>query len=267
MLFAAELFRQNGFEAAVYGFEKAFPCCPDIKKESKAAALFGADYAVLPPVVSRDGENIFAPFSEEAIPACELDFGNSLVFCGISCPHISARTVCYALREGFAVGNALPTAEGALKIAMEETKATVCGMRAAVLGFGRIGKLLAKDLLSLGAKVDVFARRSEARAWAKVMGASAHDFDALETEIAAYDCIFNTVPENIISARALARIKRGAPIIELASSPGGADAAEAEKAGVHLVPAGGLPGKIMPKAAGKIIYETVREMIEEEENR
>ena len=268
MLFAAELFAQNGFDTAVYGFGNAALRCPKIKKESTAgAALSGADYAVLPPVVSRDGKNIFAPLAEEEAPASALDFGNSLVFCGTSCPHMAAKTVCYALRESFAVSNALPTAESAIKIAMEERKSTVCGMRAAVLGFGRIGKLLAKDLLALGARVDVYARRSEARAWAEVIGAQAMGFDALAAQIASYDCIFNTVPENVVSADALARIGRGVPLLELASPPGGVDAAEAEKAGVHLVAAGGLPGKIMPKAAGKIIYETVREMIEEEENR
>ena len=86
-------------------------------------------------------------------------------------------------------------------------------------------------------------------------------------EMGLYDCIFNTVPENVIYASTLARVKRGTPVIELASPPGGVDAAEAEKAGVRLVPAGGLPGKIMPRAAGKIIYEALKEMIDEEEKR
>ena len=268
MLFAAEMFAEAGFISAVYGFDASAFEYGKIKRESTAqAALAGASYAVLPPAVSRDGENILAPLSKRKIPIGELEFGGALVFCGVSCPHMAAETHCYALRESFAVSNALPTAESAVKIAMEETKSTVCGMRAAVLGFGRIGKLLAKDLLALGARVDVFARRSEARAWAEVMGACAYDFGSLAAEIGLYDCIFNTVPENVISASMLARVRRGTPVIELASPPGGVDAADAEKAGVRLVPAGGLPGKIMPRAAGKIIYETLKEMIDEEEKR
>ena len=267
MLFAAEMFAKNGFEAAVYGFGPAAELYGKAENKSTAAsALAGAEYAVLPPVVSRDGENIFAPLASEKLPLKEIDFGKTTVFCGAFCPLIEAKTRSYTADESFAVRNALPTAESALKIAMEETRQTICGMRACVLGFGRIAKLLSKNLLALGACVDVFARRSEARAIAEVMGAHAYDFGELGAKIASYDCIFNTVPQNIIGERELEKIKRGAPLIELASAPGGADAAEAKKAGVRLIPAGGLPGKIMPKTAGKIIYETIKEMMDEEEN-
>lgn len=266
MLFAADTFAQNGFEASVYGFDTPLEGHGAIKIEnSAAAALEGADYAVLPPVVSRDGENIFAPLSKRKIAAKELDFGGALVFCGGFCPPVLAKTRSYAACESFAVRNAVPTAEGALKIAMEARKETVCGMRASVLGFGRIGKLLAKDLLALGAEVAVFARRSEARALAEALGAKAHSFEALGAEISRFDCIFNTVPEKVLSPGTLSKIKKDAPIIELASPPGGIDAEEAAKAGLMLIAAGGLPGKLMPKSAGKIIYTTISEMMEEEE--
>ena len=268
ILFAAEMFAQSGFEAAVYGFDIPLREYGDIKKASTAgAALAGAAYAVLPPVVSRDGENIYAPLSEAAIPVQGLEFGKASVFCGAFCPPVLAKTRSYSASERFAVRNAVPTAEGALKIAMEETKSTICGMHACVLGFGRIGAVLAKDLLALGACADVFARRGEARAWASAIGAGAYDFCFLGEKIASYDCIFNTVPQNVISGSVLASVAKNAPIIELASPPGGVDAEEARNAGVKLVGAGGLPGKITPRSAGKIIYETIREMMEEEEKR
>jgi dipicolinate synthase subunit A len=192
--------------------------------------------------------------------------GNALFFCGTFCPNTRAETRCYTLSESFAVKNAVLTAEGALKIAIEETKSSVCGMRAAVLGFGRIGKILAKNLLALGARADVFARKSEARAWACAVGAEAHGFGELAERIGEYDCIFNTVPENIAGKEALARVKNGAPIIELASPPGGVSEKDARDAGARLVSASGLPGKTAPKSAGKIIYETITEMMNEEEN-
>lgn len=265
MIFAARRFAGAGFDVSLYGFELARAECGDIMAESASAALAGADFAVLPPVVSRDGENVHAPLAREKIPLRSLDFGGASVFAGAFCSEIKADIVNYAESEAFAVRNAVPTAEGALKIAMEETRESICGMRACVLGFGRIGAVLAKDLWALGASACVFARRSEARALAEAFGTSARGFDALDAEIGSYDCIFNTVPHRIVGKAALSRIKEGAPFIELASAPGGADEALARSLGVKYVPAGGLPGKIMPKSAGKIIYETIKEMMEEEE--
>ena len=267
IIFAAEEFAENGFEAAVFGFDAFRAHTGKIKnEESCEKAVSGADFIVLPPLVSRDGENVYAPLSKKKIPLHSVIFGDATVFCGGACPDIEGKTENYASKESFALQNAVPTAEGALKIAMEETGETICGMRACVLGFGRIAVLLTKALLALGARVDVFARRSEARALAKAFGANAYAFDAMASEINSYDCIFNTVPERIVGADALAKIKKDTPFIELASSPGGADEALARSLGVKFVPAGGLPGKIMPKTAGKIIYETIKEMIREGES-
>lgn len=262
MLFAAAEFAANGFEAAVYGFDIYAGAYGKLGK-AEAGGLAAADAVVLPPVVSRDGESLFAPFSEKKISLSGVDFGRAKVFCGTSCPIALPGSTVYSAREAFAVRNAVPTAEGALKLAMEETKQTLYGMRAAVLGGGRIAAALAVRLTALGAKTTVFARKSEARARAWALGASSCGFSELCERLCVFDCIFNTVPQRILGGRELACIKKGAPLIELASAPGCADAQEAASAGVRLVPAGGLPGKITPKTAGKIIYETITEIMEE----
>lgn len=264
MIFAAREFEKEGFAVSACGFELSPLACGDIMAESAAEALRGADFAVLPPVVSRDGESVYAPFSRESIPLHGLRFGSSLVYTGAFRHGTEAEVRCYSEREVFAVRNAVPTAEGALKLAMEETCGSICGMRSCVLGFGRIGTVLTKDLLALGACVDVFARRSEARALASSFGAEAYGFDSLRAKIGLYDCIFNTVPQRVVGESALSCIKPGAPFIELASAPGGADEALARALSVKYVLAGGLPGKTMPKTAGKIIYETIKEMMGEE---
>lgn len=49
--------------------------------------------------------------------------------------------------------NAVPTAEGAIQIAMEQTDVTLHGLPVLVIGHGRIGSLLARRLAALGAKV------------------------------------------------------------------------------------------------------------------
>ena len=61
--------------------------------------------------------------------------------------------------------NAIPTAEGAIQIAMEEMPVTIHGSKAFVLGFGRVGETLAKMLNGIGAKTYVAARKHSDFAW------------------------------------------------------------------------------------------------------
>ena len=60
--------------------------------------------------------------------------------------------VDYFRREELTVANAAATAEAALQVAMEQMDRTLLGMDCLVLGFGRIGKLLACRLQGLGAR-------------------------------------------------------------------------------------------------------------------
>ena len=65
--------------------------------------------------------------------------------------------VDYYAREETQVANAAPTAEGAIQLAMESTDRTILGSRCLIIGYGRIGRLLADRLLALGAEVTVSA--------------------------------------------------------------------------------------------------------------
>ena len=71
----------------------------------------------------------------------------------------------YFASEELSVRNAIPTAEGAIEAAMKHTSVTLHGTPCLVLGFGRIGKVLAHDLSALGAKVSVSARKRSDLAW------------------------------------------------------------------------------------------------------
>ena len=75
--------------------------------------------------------------------------------------------------------NAVPTAEGAVQIAMEELPITLHRARVLVLGFGRLGKLAAHRFAALGAKVSVAARKWADLAWAEAYGYGAERIDQL----------------------------------------------------------------------------------------
>lgn len=56
----------------------------------------------------------------------------------------------YFAREELAVANAVPTAEGAVQLAMEHLPITIHGSRVLVIGFGRVGRLTAQRFRAWG---------------------------------------------------------------------------------------------------------------------
>ena len=177
--------------------------------------------------------------------------------------------VDYYEDETLQIRNAHITAEGAVMTAMELTDRTIYGSRMAVIGYGRIGRMLARMLVGLGAQVTVYARRSDVLAWAEIEGcavemlpASAGDtrparMRALRSLCRGYDVIFNTVPARILGRDEWRDMKRNTLWIELASAPGGVDPEaarlSAEQTGLRVVWAPSLPGRYAPTEAGEQI--------------
>lgn len=104
---------------------------------------------------------------------------------------------------------------------MEEMPITLHGARVLVIGYGRVGKLVAHRFASLGARVSVSARRFTDFAWAEAMGYGTEQTGNLVGWLCAYDLVINTVPARVLSERELKDIKPGCLIIDLASKPGG----------------------------------------------
>ena len=169
----------------------------------------------------------------------------------------------YALREEFEMANAVPTAEGAIGLAMEEFPFTLHSSRTIVTGFGKVSLALASRLHALGSDVTICARRAEARAMAKSFSFSAVDFPLLPEAAKSCDILFNTVPAKVIGRDALSALPPHAGVIDLASKPGGVDLPEAKELGINVIWALSLPGKVAPVSAGRIIAETVCSIAEE----
>ncbi len=168
----------------------------------------------------------------------------------------------YLAREEFEIANAVPSAEGALQIAMEELPITVKDARVIVTGYGRIGKYLSRILDALGAEVTVFARSEKDLALIRSGNLTALPYSRLPEAAMNSHVIFNTVPAGVITAEALSCF-RGGLIIDLAGVSGCADSSAAEAAGVKIIRALGLPGKVAPITAGEIIKETIYNIFKE----
>lgn len=162
--------------------------------------------------------------------------------------------------EELAILNAIPTAEGAIQIAMQKSKKTLHGSKCLVMGFGRIGKILAKTLSGLGAKVSCEARKQQDIAWIKAYGYTAIHLDEINKCLGEFDFIFNTIPYLILDKNRLQLINNECLLIDLASKPGGIDFDSAKEIGLETEWALALPGKVAPKTSAKYIYEIVKEM-------
>lgn len=153
---------------------------------------------------------------------------------------------------------AIPTAEGAVQIAMEELATTIFGLNILVIGYGRISKVLSRLLKSMGANVTVSARKFSDLAWIEANGYQPAHTNDLSGAIEKSQLIINTVPASILNEDLLSKVQKGCLLIDLASKPGGIDFSTANRLGLKTIWALSLPGKVAPITAGKIIFDTMQ---------
>ncbi|RED86453.1 dipicolinate synthase subunit A [Cohnella phaseoli] len=234
--------------------------------------LIEADALILPAVGTDDEGIIPALFTDAELRLTDAHVAAlpkaSKVISGMAKPYL--RKLCEKHRielvelferDDVAIYNSIPTAEGALMMAIQNTDITIHGSNCIVLGLGRTGFTMARTLQALGAKVKVGVRRDEMFARAFEMGFEPFYMSDLARQAGNIDLIFNTIPTMIITAQVIAQLPQRACIIDLASKPGGTDFRFAEKRGIkaHLAP--GLPGIVAPKTAGRIIANSLTQVI------
>lgn len=163
--------------------------------------------------------------------------------------------------EATTILNTIPTAEGAIQIAMEETDYTISDMNALVIGFGRVGKTLANMLDKLGLEVYCEARKDTDLAWIKAYGYNAIPLEKMKDNLCKMNIIFNTVPYQILDKSTLILLNRNTLIVDLASAPGGVDYDVAGKLGIKAILASALPGKVAPNTAAQYLKEFVYKVV------
>lgn len=234
-----------------------------------------ADYIILPLPVSADGITVSTPYSGRSISLESLVTAvkeNGIVFGGMVTPEIrksfedkNITVADYALREEFAVMNAVATAEGAVQVAMEELATTLSGRKILILGAGRIAKVLIGVLSGFHTEITVAARKCSDLAWARVYGCGAVKIDSIEDILGDFDLIFNTVPAVILDEKKLKKISGSGNclVIDLASKPGGVDFDTASALGVKTIWLLSLPGKVAPVTSGEVIADTINNILAE----
>lgn len=217
--------------------------------------LRGYDILILPMIVSTDDENLNAPFSQEKIPLSKLCYAlkeGGIVFGGSFSEHAKDIFIShgfeifeYMSREELVIKNCIPTAEGALQIAMEELSVTIRDLKTLIVGYGRVGKITADLFASVGADVTATARKQKDLALCKAYGIDAKKTSEALSSPEVYDLIINTVPSMIVTCKVLEKMNKSTLIIDLASRPGGVDFESAKELGIKVVWALSLPLKVI----------------------
>ncbi|MCL2388608.1 MAG: dipicolinate synthase subunit DpsA [Defluviitaleaceae bacterium] len=266
---AEKLFRL-GHEVRLFGFAESGLELPMQCKNLRETVL-GARYIIGPTPCSLGGGALNAPFHNASLHMEDLfrlmKTGQTLI-AGFVKPEVKCLAVGHGIeivdmleREEMLVLNAIPTAEGAIKIAIEETDITLHGNRVIVIGYGRIGTVLSRMLSGMGAKVSVVVNTSHAAALAESAGHDVICFRNMDNALPSATVIFNTVPEIILDEKNLPLVRKSTLLIDLASAPNGVDACAARTLGLKTLFANSLPGLVAPVTTAEYILATVERII------
>lgn len=165
--------------------------------------------------------------------------------------------------EPMTTANAIPTAEGAIALAMELSPMTLHGARCLVIGFGRVGRVLAQKLHALSAIVTVSARKAADRAMSEALGMRGDETGVYRYGLTQYNFVFNTVPAPVLSEAQLSALSPDCILIELASKPGGMSEEACRRLGLTYHFAPGLPGRCAPAAAGTLYADCILQLEEQ----
>lgn len=260
---AANVMHDMGWSTSVYANCNA-TMAKGKRQENLSSALAKSNIVVLPIPVARSfylngSDNILLSDILEQIKTDTLVLGGKIPT--DVCMQLNKKQIRHIdyYNDEFQILNALPSAEGAVGVALREMPITLSGSRCFIVGYGRIGKLLALKLQLLGANVTVGARKPSDLAFA-----TSHGYQTLSISdgipcrpLSSFDAIFNTAPICLFDRERLLSMNKETLYFELASAPYGVDFATAEELGLRIICAESLPGKYSPISAGIILAESV----------
>lgn len=268
-----EMLKNDGHEIKTYGLSdislQNVEVLEDIQELQKIKSQH-FDAVIGPIPITKDGENLNAPFVEEKIGMNELlpFLANQILIAGPISSDLKEKMEKYNIRaidimesEELVIYNTIATAEGTIEIAISNTEKNLHESKILILGFGKVAKTLALKLKGLSQQVTCAARKLKDFAWIDTLGFNLENINNLGQNLHEYDIIINTVPQIILTEERIKSVKEDALIIDLASKPGGIDQEAIKKASIKYIWALALPGKVAPISSAKYIKEAIYNII------
>ena len=259
---------KDGHNVALYGIDPEL--CPEVDTSNEFPSLLESDCVVLPLPAFADDELINAPLFDKPLPIAELKASlcpGQLVVAGFLPASFfewsdknGVHTTDYFVREEMAILNAIPAVEGAIALAMEETPITMHGANVLVIGFGKIGKILAHRLHALGSRVTCPPGSIPIlHGWMPTDMQKPTPICWQQPGPIRHNLQHST--GNRPHKRAPGSAKARLLVIDIASKPGGSTSPR-QRAGTNVIWALSLPGKCSPLTSGRItciIYHILEE--------
>ncbi len=224
-------------------------------------------YIILPVPVSKDNENIYCSKADFVISLSELEekltplqtvfgggfpenFKNQLDKKGV-------KSFDFMTDESFVTANAYLTAQGTLRLVLENTEEYIIGKKMLIIGFGRVAKAVASIMKGIGADVYIAARNFSQLKLAELCAYKKVNLSDMSGCLSDFSYIFGTVPSNVLTEDNIKFIRDDCIYFELASAPFTADKNAFERYGKRYILGGALPGKFLPVASGNLLFEYI----------
>lgn len=269
----AELYAKEENKVYTYGLEKYFDenknnnviICSNVKESINKSEIIVSGVPI-----SKNGIHINAPYSKKEINLESVKnlLKNKVLVAGNIPTEFnteSIKNIDLLKIEELTILNAIPTAEGTIKIIIEQMEKTIHESNILICGYGRIGKILCKRLSTFGANIYCAARRDSDLAWIREAGYFPVRYSEIKKYGTSIDVVINTVPVIILKEEELKSLRNDVLIIDVASNPGGIDKEKAKDLKLKVITALGIPGKEMPISAASYIKEIIDKIWKESE--
>ena len=275
MLEHMRLAREAGAKVQHYGsVPGAAEAAGSPQAASLADAVKGARIISCPiPGLGADNE-LYAKFTDEKLrltaEVLEGAAPGALVMTCYSTPQLDqwaktagVKIVPYGDDDALAILHAVPTAEGAIRIAIENTDDTLLGMNVLCVGLGRVGVSVAQAFEGMKSRVSLAARNPAqlARAWA--MNFEPIELRDLKSHIGRFGLIVSSSSGLVLSKDLLGATRPDAVIIDLGSPPGSVDFEAARMLGRKVIWARGQAGRA-PRRAGADEWQVLMRFVREQ---
>lgn len=273
---ATRLLAEGGHEVHAFALKHDIP---NVIFEDDLSQINSADYVILPLPMQDDKGFLTSPsVPDQNFPMADIlsqiNSDGPVLFGGFVKPELKAildeRNLTihdYFKRPDLAVATAIPTSEGVVMYAMQETTHTINNANIMVIGFGNVGRCCAERFNALGAHVTVVTFDNLSQySWANATpGLTAINVSELTPEKLAsldLDIIVNAAPTQTLDRAALEALKPSCLILNPANKPC-TDPELAKEVGIRYMRVGHIPGKVAPITAGTDVKKTICTMIEE----
>ena len=265
-LYMTEYLKSLGYDVSTYGLTPN--SITDLKAE-----ISSKDAVILPLPVTKDEKKLCSiiPIKESIDDIISFIKPEQPIFAGMiskgtesKMKRKNIKPYDYFKREEVTVMNTVPTVQGIIKAIIDNIDYTVFSSNCVIFGYGRVAKITADSLASLGAKITVCARKYGDIALAATKGYQGCLINEFYKTAKNAEIIINTVPSLVIDRKILQNVRSSCLIIDVSSAPFGVDFTSAYELGIKALQCPSLPGKVAPKTAGRIIADGILNIIREE---